>query len=90
MAQQLISEPEKSGAYHISGAPDCSWADFAREILRQSGLSATVTDIPTSAYPTPAVRPGNSRMNCDSLYEQFSLVCPDWKQDLEQVLKHLG
>ena len=59
IAKQLVSEPNKAGIYHYSGAPDVSWASFARETFAQSGASVTVEDIATSAYPTPAVRHPN-------------------------------
>ncbi|MGB7318914.1 MAG: dTDP-4-dehydrorhamnose reductase, partial [Planktotalea sp.] len=47
MAEQLQSDPSKSGTYHFAGAPDVSWADFAREIFAQSGIICDVTDIPS-------------------------------------------
>lgn len=89
MAEQLIKDPEKSGIYHFSGAPDTSWADFARAIFEMAGKSVTVTDIPTSAYPTPAARPLNSRLDCTTL-SAFGLARPDWRIDLAQVLQELG
>ncbi|TPW27099.1 dTDP-4-dehydrorhamnose reductase [Martelella alba] len=89
IAEQLIISKEKSGIYHFSGAPDVSWADFAREIFRQAGRGVTVNDIATSDYPTPARRPSNSRMDCSSL-KAFGLSRPDWKSDLSIVLEKLG
>ena len=90
IASQLRDAPEKSGTYHFSGAPDCSWADFARAIFAQSGLTCNVTDIPTSAYPTPAVRPLNSRMNCATTETAFGIKRPDWQASLTDILKDLG
>lgn len=89
IAGRLATAPELSGIYHFSGAPDVSWADFAREIFRQSGLATTVTDIPTSAYPTPARRPANSRMDCSSLDAAFGIGRPDWRSGLAAVLSDL-
>ena len=89
VARQLIKAPEKSGTYHFCGAPDTSWADFAREIFRQAGKAVTVRDIPTSAYPTPARRPLNSRMDCSSLLTQFGLSRPDWRVGLSHILNEL-
>jgi dTDP-4-dehydrorhamnose reductase len=89
IATQLTSDPGKSGTYHLSGAPDCSWADFARAIFEMAGLSCTVTDIPSSAYPTPAARPANSRMDCTSLSTTFGLERPDWRAGLADILKDL-
>jgi len=79
-----------SGIYHLSGAPDTSWAGFAREIFRQADIDCTVEDIPTSAYPTPARRPANSRLDCTSLTETFDIARPDWRRGLADVLKELG
>lgn len=89
IAKQLIQTPELSGIRHYSGAPDVSWADFAREIFAQAGITCAVTDIPTSDYPTPAARPLNSRMDCASLSD-FGLARPDWRGGLTDVLKDLG
>jgi len=88
LAQALRDDPAKAGTYHFSGGPDVSWADFAREIFAQAGMAVTVTDIPTSEYPTPAKRPFNSRMNCDSL-SVLNVSRPDWVADLKIVLEKL-
>ncbi|MGL6208498.1 MAG: dTDP-4-dehydrorhamnose reductase [Paracoccaceae bacterium] len=77
------------GTHHFSGAPDTSWADFAREIMAQAGLACTINDIPTSAYPTPARRPHNSRMDCSALAVQFGIARPDWRAGLGDILKDL-
>lgn len=89
IAQQLQTEPKKSGTYHFSGAPNVSWADFARTIFDEADLVCTVEDIPSSAYPTPAKRPGNSRMDCRTLDATFGIAPPDWKAGLADVLKDL-
>lgn len=89
IAAQLLADPDKSGTYHFSGAPDVSWADFAREIMAQAGLACRVTDIPTSAYPTPARRPANSRMDCAGL-STFGLFRPDWRAAVTDALTELG
>ncbi len=79
----------KGGTHHFSGAPDCSWADFARAIMAQAGLKARVIDIPTSAYPTPAARPPNSRMDCSALNTAFGIERPDWRTALARVIDDL-
>lgn len=89
IARVLKDDPSKAGIYHFSGAPDVSWADFAREIFRQADRVVTVEDIPTSAYPTPARRPLNSRLDCRSL-SAFGLDRPDWKAGVAQTLAKLG
>ena len=90
IADAMIADPAKSGTYHLSGAPDVSWANFAREIFAQSGLTSEVSDIPTSNFPTPAKRPLNSRMDNSSLTDTFGLPGPDWRAGLQDVLTDLG
>ena len=89
MAQTLLSEPNKTGIYHISGAPDTSWAGFAREVFEAAGREVTVEDIPTSAYPTPATRPLNSRLDCFSLDTHFGIARPDWRATTKDIVKVL-
>jgi dTDP-4-dehydrorhamnose reductase len=90
IATQLIIEPSKSGTYHFTGRPHCSWADFAREIFAQAGIDCTVTDIPTADYPTPAARPLNSRMDCYRTAKAFGIRRPEWRESLKGILKDLG
>ena len=90
IAQGLQSDPGKTGTHHFSGAPDTSWADFAREIFARAGLDCEVADIPTSDYPTPAARPLNSRMDCGSLKAAFGIDRPDWRVGLGAILADLG
>ncbi|WP_300530899.1 dTDP-4-dehydrorhamnose reductase [uncultured Mameliella sp.] len=90
VAEALCQHPEKAGTYHLSGGPDVSWADFARAIFARAGLTPEVVDIPSSAYPTPAARPLNSRLDNTALTQAFNLGCPDWQADLEEVLRDLG
>lgn len=78
------------GTHHFSGAPDVSWAGFAREIMEQAGLACTVNDIPTSAYPTPARRPANSRLDCSAFTAAFGVARPDWRLGLKDILQELG
>lgn len=90
IAHQLAQDPAKSGTYHLAGAPETNWAGFAREIFAQAGVDCAVTDIPTSAYPTPATRPLNSRLDCTTLEIVFGLSQPDWRLGLKDILKDLG
>ena len=89
IAQTLVSEPHKAGIYHFAGSPDTSWADFARAIFDQAGITCAVTDIPSSEYPTPAKRPLNSRMDCTATQTAFGIARPDWRDSLSQILTQL-
>lgn len=89
MARQIKADNSTSGTYHFAGGPDTSWADFAREIFRQSDTSCAVTDIPSSAYPTPAARPKNSRLDCSKINTIFGINRPDWRVGLTDILSDL-
>jgi len=89
IAQSLADQPETAGIYHYSGAPDASWADFARNIFQQAGRSVDVTDIATADYPTPAKRPLNSRLDCSATKRAFGIERPDWRAAVADVLKEL-
>lgn len=78
-----------SGTYHFAGAPETSWAGFARAIFAQAGLAVQVDDIPSADYPTPSPRPLNSRLDCSSLQVHYGLTRPDWRAGLTEVLKEL-
>ncbi|WP_141117848.1 sugar nucleotide-binding protein, partial [Leisingera sp. JC1] len=90
MARQLQADPGQSGTYHFAGQPRTSWADFAREIFARADVACAVEDIPTSAYPTPAARPLNSRLDCTALDTVFGIPQPDWRLGLNDILKDLG
>lgn len=90
IAEQLRTDPATSGIYHFSGDPDCSWADFARAIFAAAGLSCAVEDIPTTAFPTPAARPLNSRMDCTATRAAFGLPRPDWRAAVAEAVAELG
>ncbi len=87
---KLAGSDGPSGTYHFAGTPDVSWADFAREIFRQAGLTPDVVDIPSSDYPTPAERPFNSRLDCTSLTRDYRIDRPDWRAGLADVLTDLN
>ncbi|WP_340245981.1 dTDP-4-dehydrorhamnose reductase [Sulfitobacter pontiacus] len=89
IAKTLASEPEKSGIYHFSGAPDTSWADFAGVIFDAAKIPCAVTDIPSSDYPTPAKRPLNSRLDCTATEAAFGISRPDWRESLSHILLKL-
>lgn len=90
MAEALRARPDLSGIYHLSGAPDVSWAGFAREIFAQAGRDVLVEDIPSHAYPQPAPRPANSRLDCSGLTEAFGIARPDWRAEVGRILNELG
>lgn len=80
---------DKYGVYHATNEGVCSWAEFAREIFRLAGKQVKVNAIPTSEYPTRAVRPLNSRMSKDKLEQMGFARLPAWQDALERYIKEL-
>ena len=85
-----LKDGHTGGTYHFAGAPDASWADFARAIMDAAGLACAVNDIPSSAYPTPALRPLNSRLDCRATETDFGIARPDWRAALCDIIKELA
>lgn len=88
-AAKAMTEGAQGGTHHFSGAPDTSWADFARAIMATANLPCQINDIPTAEYPTPARRPLNSRLDCRAFTHAFGIPRPDWRADLKGIVKEL-
>jgi dTDP-4-dehydrorhamnose reductase len=95
IAQNLLRSPDPSlrGIFHLTAQGEATWADFATEIFRlaaeQGGQSARVARIPSSAYPTPARRPMNSRLDCSKLRTNHKVSLPDWRLSTADVVTRL-
>lgn len=81
------------GVFHFAGLDEMSWASFARAILAESasrgGPEAEVVGIPTSAYPTPARRPANSRLDSSRFSQVFGLRAQRVEPALQTVVPPL-
>ena len=90
----VLQQPEQAGIYHLAAGGEVSWFDYARFVIeqaRQRGLPIKVAPeaiepIPTRAYPLPAKRPHNSRLDTRKLKQSFDLVLPDWRVGVTRVL----
>ena len=79
---------QDSGVYHLTCAGSTSWCGFARAIFAEFARrqkAPEVVPIPTAAYPTPAKRPLNSRLNGAKFAAQFGFVMPPWEDALREV-----
>ncbi|MCI6085579.1 MAG: dTDP-4-dehydrorhamnose reductase [Selenomonas sp.] len=92
LARLLVDmvESEKYGVYHATNEGFCSWAEFAAEIFRQAGERVTVTPVPSSAYPTKAARPKNSRLSKAALDAAGFSRLPTWQDALQRYLGELS
>jgi dTDP-4-dehydrorhamnose reductase len=77
------------GVYHFTDEGVCSWYDFARKIMELSGLKCQVKPIPSSAYPTRAVRPFYSVLDKSKIKQTFGIEIEHWEEGLKQCLKQL-
>lgn len=92
---RMIDDPDApTGVYHFVNAGETSWAGLAREIFALSeaaaGLSATVEGIPSSAYPTPARRPSNSRLSSDKLTRHYGVAPRRWQDAVAEIVTELN
>jgi dTDP-4-dehydrorhamnose reductase len=78
--------PESPELLHISNTGQCSWADFAREIFKQKGISVTVNDTTTEAFNAPAKRPKYSILSTEKLLFKYGIPMRPWKEALSEVL----
>ena len=81
--------PKTPELLHISNTGQCSWADFAREIFRQKGISVTVNDTTTEAFNAPTKRPKYSVLSTEKLLFRYGIAMRPWKEALSEVLMRL-
>ena len=86
---QMI-QTDRYGVYHATNEGFCSWAAFAKAIFEQAGIRCRVEPIPSSAYPTPARRPMNSRLSKACLTEAGFSPLPPWEDALGRYLRRLS
>lgn len=95
--RQAILNPSLAGIYHLVAAGESSWYDYARFVIekaRDAGCLMRVAPeqiaaIPTAAYPTPACRPLNSRLDTSKLQAVFRLQLPEWRVGVERMLMEI-
>lgn len=97
--KQWQTEPDKTllGTYHLTSSGSTSWHGYTQYLLalaERYGVALQLQPehlhaIPSSAYPTPAKRPGNSRLNCSKIEHNFGLTMPAWQNGVEQVFQQI-
>lgn len=95
VAGHIVAAPRSPeyGVYHMTGAGQASWAEFAEALFRisavHSGPVADVRRIPSAEYPTPVRRPANSRLDCTKIAGRFGVVLPEWQASIETCVAEL-
>lgn len=93
----VLQQPGLGGLYHLAAAGETSWHGYARFVIAQAAEAGwplrvqaeQVQAIPTSAYPTPARRPHNSRLALDHLQRAFGLTLPAWQEGVGELVAGL-
>ncbi len=83
-----LATTEEYGVYHCTGTGECSWYDFACEIIRLFGIDAKVKPCTTEEYPTPAKRPSYSSLDNMMLRCTIGDEMRDWKDALKAFVEH--
>ncbi|MFJ2689656.1 dTDP-4-dehydrorhamnose reductase [Pseudomonas sp. NPDC087336] len=95
--RSVLADPQLGGIYHLAATGETTWCRYARFVLEhaeRAGMNLKVTPalvdaIGTEAYPTPARRPSNSRLNTQKLQKAFALSLPDWKVGVTRMLAEI-
>lgn len=90
-----LQDPSKAGLYHAIAGGETTWYGYARFVLEtahQAGVELragpqAVEPVPTSAFPTPAKRPHNSRLDTTKLQTTFGLRLPPWQEGVARMLR---
>jgi len=89
--------PELAGLYHLAAGGETSWHGYARHVVEQARRAGqpirvaaeAVEAVPASAYPLPAPRPANSRLDTGKLRSAFALNLPDWQSGVDRMLEEI-
>ena len=92
--RHLRQHPSGSGMYHLAAQGETSWFEYAKQVLALVGqaqsaikiIANEVLPVPTSAFPTPARRPHNSRLDTGKLQTTFGLTLPPWQHGVARML----
>jgi len=95
--RHLAQHPQDGGLYHCVAAGETNWNLYAKEVLTlaaqaQPAIKLKVTEVapvPTSAFPTPAARPHNSRLDTARLQATFGLRLPHWRDGVARMLTEI-
>jgi len=89
--------PALAGLYHLAAGGETTWCGYARFVLAQAAAQGValkaraeqVNPLTTDAYPTPAKRPANSRLDTNKLQKAFALTLPDWRLGVARMLTEI-
>lgn len=86
---RLITHPPECGIYHFSSKGEVNWYHYSKLIIELLDLDLEVSPVSTEAYPRPAKRPLNSRLNCAKFDALQLMDRPYWEDDVKRYLEKL-
>ena len=95
--RQVLHRPQDAGLYHLVAGGEITWNGYAKYVLGQAKKASPaikikaveVAAVATSAFPTPARRPHNSRLDTSRLQATFGLSLPDWQLGVARMLTEI-
>ena len=95
--QRPVGPHDEAGIYHLAASGHASWNSYAKHVLSQALqarpaielVAKEVAPVLTSAFPTPARRPHNSRLNTQKLQAAFGITLPHWQQGVARMLAEI-
>ncbi len=92
-----VQQPALCGLYHLTAAGQTTWHGYASHVIAQARLIqpelalkvSEIAPVPTSAFPTPAQRPLNSRLATHKLQDAFGLLLSPWQQGVNRMLAEI-
>ncbi|AOV03150.1 dTDP-4-dehydrorhamnose reductase [Delftia tsuruhatensis] len=95
--RQLQRQPGDQGLYHLVAGGETTWHAYASHVIAKARELAPerpwkvqrIAAVPTSAFPTPAQRPHNSRLNTERLQQTFGLRLPHWQAGVDRMLQEI-
>jgi len=93
----VLAQPVLGGTYHAVAGGHTHWHGYASHVIefaRSAGQpmrveAQDIAAVPTSAFPTPAQRPRNSRLDTHKLQQAFGLNLPDWRSGVDRMLREV-
>ncbi len=82
-----LASLDTRGTFHLTNSGQCTWYEFACEILRQNKITTPVHPVTTEEFPTDAKRPRNSLLDCKDAYSILGGPLPHWQEGLRDYLE---
>ena len=95
--RQVLNRPDDAGIYHVAAAGETTWFEYAKHVLAKVKcaqaapeiIAKNILSVTTSAFPTAAQRPLNSRLNTAKFQQAFGLRIPPWQEGVARMLAEI-